>query len=136
MKNLLANLFLLMISVSTFGQMIMSAEGVRPDNACNPDNVYFLIENKARPVESIDSIEIKLNKLISFAKDNPDFIGTCAIQFVVNCNGQVGGGFHVVTKSGNDKLDSDLIDFFKQLRIGKLERKARKKQLIVGICGD
>lgn len=127
MKHLLVNLSLLMFSISSFGQMIMSAEGVRPDNACNPDNVYFLMENRARPVESIDSIEFKLNQTITFAKNNPDFTGTCAIQFVVNCNGQVGGGFHVVTKSGNDKLDSDLIDFFKTVENWKAGKKNKKK---------
>ena len=127
MKHLLVNLFLLMISISSFGQMIMSAEGVKPDNACNPDNIYFLMERRARPVESIDSIEIKLNKTINFAKENPDFTGSCAIQFVVNCNGQVGGGFHVVTKSGNTKLDSDLMEFFKTIENWKAGKKNKKK---------
>ena len=127
MKHLLLFLIFLVISVSSIGQMIMSAEGVKPDNACNPDYVYFLMERRARPVESIDSIEIRLNETITFAKDNPDFTGNCAIQFVVNCNGQVGGGFHVVTKSGNDKLESDLIEFFKTIEDWKAGKKNKKK---------
>jgi hypothetical protein len=127
MKHLLLFMFLSLTCFPTFSQMIMSAEGVKPDNACNPNSVYFLMERKARPVESIDSIEIKLNKKITFANDNPDFAGNCAIQFVVNCHGQVGGGFHMVTKSGNDKLDSDLIEFFKTIENWKAGRKNKKK---------
>ena len=127
MKHLLLNLIFLVTGISSFGQMIMSAEGVKPDNACNPNSVYFLMQRRARPVEPVDSIEIKLNKQITFAKDNPDFTGNCAIQFVVNCKGEVGGGFHVVTKSGNDKLDSDLIDFFKTIKDWKAGKKNKKK---------
>ncbi|NLD50734.1 MAG: hypothetical protein GX660_26640 [Clostridiaceae bacterium] len=97
----------------------MSAEGVNPDNVCKQNNVYFLMEKRARPIESIDSIEIRLNKAVSFAKQNPGVESTCAIQFAVNCNGEIGGGFHVVTKSGDDSLDTELIEFFKTIKTWK-----------------
>ena len=127
MKRLFQLLFLTLISVQSFGQMIMSAEGVNPDNVCNPNNVYFLMERKARPIESIDSIEVRLNELVTFAKENLTFKGKSSIQFAVNCNGEIGGGFHVVTKSGNDDLDSMLIDFFKTIDKWKAGKKNKKK---------
>jgi hypothetical protein len=99
--------------------MVMSAEGVNPDNVCKPNTVYFLMEKKARPVESIDSIEIRLNNAVLFAKQNTTFDSKAAIQFAVNCNGEIGGGFHVVTKSGNDNLDNELIEFFKTIKTWK-----------------
>lgn len=97
----------------------MSAEGVNTDNVCKPNNVYFLMEKRARPVEPIDSIEMKLNSTVSFAKQNPSFDSKVSIQFAVNCNGEIGGGFHVVTKSGNDNLDNELMEFFKTIKSWK-----------------
>ena len=44
---------------------------------------------------------------------NPSFEGKPAIQFAVNCKGEIDGGFHVVTKSGNDELDKELMEFLK-----------------------
>jgi len=107
--------------------MIMSAEGVNPENVCTPNNVYFLMERKARPVEPIDSIEVRLNKIVTFAKDNPDFIGKSSIQFAVNCNGEVGGGFHVVIKTGNVDFDNKLVEFFKTIENWKAGKKNKKK---------
>jgi hypothetical protein len=66
MKRFIQLTILLMVSVNSFGQMVMSAEGVHPDNACKPNEVYFLIENKARPVESIDYIQIRLKETVKF----------------------------------------------------------------------
>lgn len=126
MKHVLLYLLFLSLGVTSFGQMIMSAEGVTPENACNPDEVYFLMERRAHPVEAITSIQERLNETISFAKDNPEFTGTCAIQLVVNCRGEVGGGFHVVTKSGDDRLDTELIGFFKTIREWNAGMKNKK----------
>lgn len=119
MKIFFFILTLTLISFNSFGQMIMSAEGVNPDNVCKPNTVYFLMEKKARPLESIDSIEARINQTILFAKQNPTFIGNPSIQCAVNCNGEIGGGFHVVTKSGNDILDNELIEFFKTIKSWK-----------------
>ncbi len=127
MKRLYELSILCIISVQSFGQMIMSAEGVNPDNVCNPNNVYFLMERKAKPIEPIDSIENKLNEVVSFAKNNPSFEGKSSIQFAVNCNGEIGGGFHVVTKSGNDDLDNEFIEFFKTVKDWKAGKKNKKK---------
>ena len=118
---------IILISSQSFGQMIMSAEGVNPENVCTPNNVYFLMERKARPVEPIDSIEVRLNKIVTFAKDNPDFIGKSSIQFAVNCNGEVGGGFHVVIKTGNVDFDNKLVEFFKTIENWKAGKKNKKK---------
>jgi hypothetical protein len=115
-----------MINMNSFGQMVMSAQGVNPDNTCKPNEVYFLIESKARPKMPIDSIQIKLNENVKFAKENPSFDSKSSIQFAVNCNGEIGGGFHVVTKSGNENLDNDLIAFFKTIKnwqAGKIKKK-------------
>jgi hypothetical protein len=115
-----------MISINSFGQMVMSAQGMNPDNVCKPNKVYFLMESKARPKESIDSIQIKLNEIVKFAKENPSFESKSSIQFAVNCNGEIVGGFHVVTKSGNETLDNDLLTFFKTIKnwqAGKIKKK-------------
>jgi hypothetical protein len=126
MKKIIQLVIIFMINLNSFGQMIMSAEGVNPDNVCKQNEVYFLMENRARPTESIDSIEIRLNNIIKYAKENPSFESKPAIQFAVNCNGEIGGGFHVVTKSGNDNLDEELIEFFKTIKswkAGKIKKK-------------
>lgn len=126
MKKLFYLTIISLISVQSFGQMIMSASGVNPENVCKPNTVYFLTENRAKPIELYDSIEFKLNATVKFAKENPSFEGKPAIQFAVNCQGQVGGGFHVVTKSGNDNFDRDLIEFFKTIKnwqAGKIRKK-------------
>ena len=119
MKKPFPLLIILLISVQSFGQMVMNAEGVNPDNVCNPNTVYFLMERKARPLESIDSIEFRLNNTVQFPQQNPTFNSKAAIQLAVNCKGEVGGGFHVVTKSGNDKLDNEIIEFFKTIKTWK-----------------
>jgi len=59
------------------------------------------------------------NQTISFAKENPTFAGNSSIQFAVNCNGEIGGGFHVVIKSGNDTLDNEIIEFLKTIKTWK-----------------
>lgn len=126
MKKILQIIVLLLLSNYSFGQMIMNAEGINPENACNPSSIYFLMENRARPIETKDSIEVKLNNYVKFAKENPTFTGNSSIQFVVNCRGEIGGGFHVVTKSGNDSLDQELISFFKTInkwQAGKIRKK-------------
>ena len=79
------------------------------------------------PLESIDSIETRINEVISFAKENPTFSGKSSIQFAVNCKGEIGGGFHIVKKSGDDDLDDLLIDFFKTIEKWKAGRKNKRK---------
>lgn len=119
MKKLFTVMILCCVGYQSFGQMVMNAEGINPDNVCKPNAVYFLMEKKARPLESIDSIELKLNKTVLFAKQNPTFESKPSIQFAVNCKGEIGGGFHIVTKSGNDGLDNELIEFFKTIKTWK-----------------
>ena len=79
------------------------------------------------PLKScIEVIQKRLNETISFAKNNPSFEGKPAIQFVVNCKGEIGDGFHIVTKSGNDELDKELMEFFKTIKewnAGKINKK-------------
>jgi hypothetical protein len=126
MRKIIYLAFISLLSIQSFGQMIMSASGVNPENVCKPNTVYFLSENRAKPLEPMDSIEVSLNSEIKFAIENPTFNGNAAIQFAVNCQGQVGGGFHMVTKSGNDILDNKLIDFFKTIKkwqAGKIRKK-------------
>ena len=130
MKRIVQVIFFLSISCYSYGQMIMSAEGVIADNVCNPNTIYFLTglnnTSKARPVESIEIIQERLNETITFARNNLAFEGKPAIQFAVNCKGEIGGGFHVVTKSGNDELDQELIEFFKTVKewnAGKINKK-------------
>lgn len=119
MKQLIATSLLLLVGNFSFGQMIMTTEGVTAKNVCQPNTVYFLTgmkkEKRAKPVESIEAIQQKLNSEVSFARDNPDFSGKASIQFAVNCKGEVGGGFHVVIKSGEEKFDEALINFFKSI---------------------
>ena len=130
MKRIIQVIFFLSISCYSYGQMVMSVEGVIADNVCNPNNIYFLTglnnTSKAKPVESIEIIQKRLNDTISFVKDNPSFEGKPAIQFAVNCKGEIGGGFHVVTKSGDDELDKELMEFFKTVKewnAGKINKK-------------
>ncbi|PJB13227.1 MAG: hypothetical protein CO119_02740 [Flavobacteriales bacterium CG_4_9_14_3_um_filter_40_17] len=127
MKRLILSTIICFIGLHSFGQMIMTAEDVNPDNVCKQNNIYFLIEKKARPIELIDSIEIKLNRAVLFAKNKPSFESKSTIQFAVNCNGEVGGGFHIVIKSGDQNLDHELIDFFKTItnwKPGMIKKKA------------
>jgi hypothetical protein len=119
MKRLFQLSVFCLIGFQCIGQMVMSAEGINPDNVCMPNTVYFLMEKRARPIESIDSIELRLNNSISFVKQNPTFESKPAIQFAVNCKGEAGGGFHMVTRSGNDLLDKELIEFFKSIKTWK-----------------
>ena len=130
MKCIIQVIFFLSISCYSYGQMIMSAEGVIADNVCKPNNIYFLTglnkESRAKPVEAIAIIQKRLNEAISFARDNLSFEGKSAIQFAVNCKGEIGGGFHIVTKSGNDELDKELMEFFKTVKewtAGKINKK-------------
>ena len=119
-------LMMCFLSTQSLAQFVIKAEGIKPDNACQPEAIYFLAENKAKPKEKIDSIESKLNRTVTFVKQNPTFNGKPSIQFVVNCRGELGGGFHVVTKSGNETLDHALLDFFKSINkweAGLLEKK-------------
>jgi len=127
MKKIFYLAFFLLLGISSFGQMIMSAEGIYPENVCKPNTVYFLMSNKARPIESIDTIEIRLNNVVKFAKENPDFEAKPAIQLAINCKGEIGGGFHVVTKSGNEELDKELIEFFKTIKDWKAGKKNKRK---------
>jgi hypothetical protein len=126
MRNFITLIVLLLIGLQSFGQMVMSAEGINPENACEPNSVYFLMTDKAKPIESIDSIEYKINQAINYVKNNPSFESKPAVQLVINCNGEIGGGFHNVTKSGNDELDNELIEFFKTVtdwKPGKIKKK-------------
>jgi len=130
MKWIIQTVFFLTMGCYSYGQMVMSAEGITPDNVCKPNTVYFLTglnaEVRAKPIESIEVIQKRLNETVSFAKANPSFEGKPAIQFAVNCKGEVGGGFHVVTKSGNEELDKELMEFFKTVtewNAGKISKK-------------
>ena len=130
MKHIVLVFFLLSVTCYSYSQMIMSAEGVVADNVCKPNNIYFLTglneESRAKPVEAIETIQKRLNETISFARNNSSFEGKPAIQFAVNCKGEIGGGFHIVTKSGNDELDKELMEFFntvKEWNAGKINKK-------------
>jgi hypothetical protein len=127
MKKIIVLSIFCIINVYSFAQMIMSVEGINPENVCTLGKIYFLIESKARPIESIDSIQARLNTNITFARENPTFTGKSVIQFAVNCKGEIGGGFHVVTKSGNTDFDNELISFFKTInnwKTGKIKKKS------------
>jgi hypothetical protein len=127
MKNIIHLMIIVsFISVSASAQMIMSAAGITPENVCKANTVYFLMENKPRPLQPIDSIESRINHAIKFVRENPTFEAKPAIQFAVNCKGETGGGFHVVTRSGNDELDNELLEFFKTVK-GWKAGIARKK---------
>jgi hypothetical protein len=119
---------LLFLSLQGFSQAVMEAKGIKPDNVCNTD-VYFLIENKAKPIEVKAAIQERANTAISFAKDNPAFTGNASIQLAVNCKGEVGGGFHVVKSSGNESLDNQLIEFLKTIKEYKPGRKNNNKPI-------
>jgi len=126
MKNLFHLTIFFLLSLPSFGQMVMTVQGVTPENVCNPNAVYFLMEGKARPMELMDSIQARLNNQTPFAKENPSLESKVSIQFAVNCKGEIGGGFHVVTKSGNDTFDNELIEFFKTIKkwnAGKIKKK-------------
>lgn len=125
-KNIFLLFIITMTSLQSFGQMVMSAEGINPENICKPNTVYFLMTDKAKPTESIDSIEFRINQAIKIVKENPLFESKPAVQLAINCNGEIGGGFHIVTKSGNDELDKELIIFFQTVTVwkpGKLKKK-------------
>lgn len=100
------------VSLSAAAQIIIGAEGIRPENACTPDAIYYLTENKAKPLESIDSVEARVNRFVS-AKQYSLRETNASIQFVVNCRAELGGGFHMVISTGNNALDTELLNFFK-----------------------
>jgi len=107
-------LFFCAINLSAAGQIIVGAEGIHPENACASETIYYLTENKATPLERIDSIETRLNKIASL-KQYPSLETKASIQLVVNCRAELGGGFHIVTSTGNASLDADLVNFFKTI---------------------
>jgi uncharacterized protein YabE (DUF348 family) len=127
MKKIIYLSILLLFGIHSFGQMVMSVEGIQPENVCNPNAVFFLMSNKAKPVEPIDSIEVKLNNAIKFVKENTEFEAKPAVQLAINCNGEIGGGFHIVTKSGNEELDKELMEFFKTIKEWKAGKKNKRK---------
>lgn len=118
---------ILLSSLQSFAQMVMSAEGINPENVCKPNAVYFLMSDRAKPIEPMDSIENRINQTIRFVRENPSFESKAAVQLAVNCNGEVGGGFHNVTESGSAELDKELVEFFKTVKTwkaGKIKTKA------------
>lgn len=126
MNRLITFFSILFLCSHTFAQLVMKTEGITPENACKPNQVYFLLSDRAKPVEPIDSIESRINREIRFVRENPTFESKPSVQLVVNCKGELGGGFHNVTKSGNEELDKELIEFFKTVTIwkpGKLKKK-------------
>ena len=127
MKTLFQLIVFLLISTQSIAQLILQAEGIKPENVCNPNSVYFLMERKARPVESIDSIELKLNKVVTFVSENKRFNAKPSIQCAINCKGELGGGFHMVIESDNEKLDEELLNFFKTIVEWKAGKKNKKK---------
>ncbi len=126
MKKPITVLVFALIGLQSFGQMIMSADGINPENVCKPNTVYFLMTDKAKPIEPIDSIEARINQTIKFVKENPSFESKPSVQLAINCNGEIGGGFHNVIKSGNDGLDKELIDFFKTVTAWKPGKRKKK----------
>lgn len=126
MKKPITILVFALVGLQSFGQMIMSADGINPENVCKPNTVYFLMTDKAKPIEPIDSIESRINQTIKFVKENPSFESKPSVQLAINCNGEIGGGFHNVIKSGNDGLDKELIDFFKTVTAWKPGKRKKK----------
>lgn len=126
MKKPITILVFTLIGLQSFGQMIMSADGINPENVCKPNTVYFLMTDKAKPIEPIDSIEARINQTIKFVKENPSFESKPSVQLAINCNGEIGGGFHNVIKSGNDGLDKELIEFFKTVTAWKPGKRKKK----------
>ena len=127
MKKIFQIAFFFLIGSQAFGQMILKVPGVTAEKACNPDSVYFLMTDKSHPAEKIDTLKARINKKISFAKENPTFKANVAIQCCVNCKGEMGGGLHIVDKSGNEALDKELLAFFKTVKkwnVGKFKGKA------------
>jgi len=104
----------------------MSVDGLKPDNVCKPNTVYFLMEDGPNPVESVDSVEVRINRTIKFIQENPSFESKPAVQLAINCKGEIGGAIHTVTKSGNYQLDRELIEFFSTVTVwtpGKIKKK-------------
>lgn len=126
MKKPITILVFTLVGLQSFGQMIMSADGINPENVCKPNTVYFLMTDKAKPIEPIDSIEARINQTIKFVKENPSFESKPSVQLAINCNGEIGGGFHNVIKSGNDGLDKELIEFFKTVAAWKPGKRKKK----------
>lgn len=113
MKRIIFLAILLVSALQIKAQMIMSAEGINPENACNPGAVYFLFERKARPVEPKDSIERRLNEVVCATQDYELSESEFSIQCVINCKGEPGGGFHIVKSSGDIVFDNAVMDYLK-----------------------
>lgn len=74
----------------------------------------------------MDSIELRINKAVQFAKENPTFSVTASIQCAVNCHGELGETVHVVTSTSNKAFDAELMDFFTSVKswtAGYLKKK-------------
>jgi len=113
-KSVFIFIFVCATRLSAVGQIIVGAEGVHPENACAPGSIYYLPANSAKPLERIDSIEERLNKIVSL-KQYPLLETKASIQFVVNCRAELGGGFHIVTSTGDNSIDTELLNFFKTI---------------------
>lgn len=111
MKRLIQLSFAMLLCSQAFGQLLLKVPGVTPDKVCVPDTVYFMMGNKAKPVDTYDTIEARLNREVKYAKNNPEFKASVSIQGAVNCKGEPGGGLHIVNSSGNEQLDKQLLAF-------------------------
>lgn len=127
MKKNIQIIILIFISFPSLGQMVMSVDGIKAENVCKQNYVYFLMTDKPKPIELIDTIEYRINQSINFVKENPSFESKPAVQLAINCKGEIGGGFHIVTKSGSEELDKELIEFFKTVTVwksGKIKKES------------
>lgn len=126
MKKIIQCIVLIVICFQSYGQKIVTFKGIFPENVCVKNAVYFLPTGKAKPTEPIPSIEARLNKAIPFIKDHFDIKSKPAIQLAINCKGEIGGGFQIVTSSGNDEIDKEIIKFLKTVtswKPGLLKKK-------------
>lgn len=124
MKSITLLLISILSVFQVFGQMVMTKKGITPENVCHPDSIYYFLPEKPHPLESRDSIKIRLNTIVPFAKQNPEFKGNPSIQLAINCKGENGGGFNIISSSGNSDLDTALINFLKTInnwKPGKLK---------------
>lgn len=120
MKNLLLSFLILLFSINLKAQFIAKLEVKEPiEGVCDQNEVYSLFPSFDGQVEAVcpiseDEILDRLNKEVTFLKENPKFKGKGMIGLIINCKGEV-VKCEMDNKTSSKELDKQIEDVFNSL---------------------